>query len=77
MDSFEYFDSNNLQLNIMFLNYLNMSQSGAYDYLFDYTYDENNIKPKINIIKRSSPISKKELVIDSKLLKNNIKDIKK
>lgn len=71
MDSFDYFDSNNLQMNIMFMNYLTLSQSGSYDYLFDYNYSQNDIKPKINIIKRTSPQSKKKLVLDSNIILNS------
>lgn len=73
MNSFDYFDQSDLQMNITFMNYFNLSQSGTFDYLFDYNYFSDEIKPKINIIKRTSPQSKRTLVIDSKsILKNSI-----
>jgi predicted metallo-beta-lactamase superfamily hydrolase len=71
MNSFDYFDQNNLQMNITFMNYFNISQSGTFDYLFDYNYFPDDIKPKINIIKRTSPLSKKNIIIDKSILRNS------
>jgi hypothetical protein len=70
MESVDYFDSNDLTMNIMFVNYLSSSQSGTYDYLFDYNYIPTDIKPKINIIKRTSPLSKKKIVFEQNIVEN-------
>lgn len=50
-------DFNNLQMNIMYLQYQSMSQSGTFDYIFD-SIDIENYSPKIKIIKRNTPNSR-------------------
>lgn len=55
---YELSDMDDLQMNMILLNYLNLSQSGTYEYLFNTDYEITNIKPKIQIIKRSTPINK-------------------
>lgn len=55
---FDETEYNNLNMNIMFLQYLNLSQSGSFDYIFDNSIDLENYTPKVKIIKRTSPTSR-------------------